>query len=83
MNLQLLSADIVHRVQGSPDSAHNLATVVASLIREEMDRDKEREAGVAISDHSRDPTDEAVGLVNKPRPANIQKRRPGTQPNNT
>lgn len=36
MNLQILSAHIVARVHHSPDSAHNLATVVANLIREEL-----------------------------------------------
>lgn len=39
MNLQLLSSDIVRRVQHSPDSAHNLSCMVANLIREEMERE--------------------------------------------
>lgn len=38
MNFHLLAADIVRRVQGSPDSAHNLAETVAGLIRAEHHR---------------------------------------------
>lgn len=38
MNLQILSAEIVRRVKGSPDSAVNLETVVANLIRAEQSR---------------------------------------------
>lgn len=38
-NYQILSAEIVRRVQHSPDSAHNLAETVAGLIRAEQNRD--------------------------------------------
>lgn len=38
MNLPLLAAEIVRRVQGSKDSAVNLETVVANLIRSEQSR---------------------------------------------
>ena len=36
MNLQILAADIVRRVQRSPDSSHNLSEVVANLMRSEI-----------------------------------------------
>lgn len=39
MNLPILSAEIVRRVQGSKDSAINLEQVVSNLIREEMEND--------------------------------------------
>lgn len=39
MNLPALASDIVRRVKGSPDSVTNLETIVAALIREELERD--------------------------------------------
>lgn len=38
MNIQLLAADIVKRVQHSPDNPQNCAEVVAGLIENELNR---------------------------------------------
>lgn len=39
MNTILLASEIVRRVHQSPDSVTNLETLVANLIREEIERD--------------------------------------------
>lgn len=46
MNTILLATEIVSRVQHSPDSAINLATMVANLIEQEQQRE-------ACEEHSR------------------------------
>lgn len=48
MNLQLLSAQIVNAVHRSEDSVINLETVVANLIRDELERDRKMRLASAI-----------------------------------
>lgn len=63
MNFHLLAADIIRRVQHSRDSAINLETVVANLIRDEHHRAIMLERGVRLdmmheSDRRRETADE-------------------------